>query len=175
MTVNVLVLCTHNAARSVLAEAMLNHWAGKLDRDVRAFSAGSHPAAQVHGAALAVLGDAGIDTAALRAKSWDEFATPGAPHLSIVITVCDDAAGEACPVFFGGDAQPASAPARIHWGYPDPSHSGGGGGASDAGVRQAFELTRLAIGYRMLRMLALPLATMDRADLQSALADIGRC
>jgi arsenate reductase len=170
MTTHVLVLCTHNSARSALAEAMLGHWAARLGRtDVVAHSAGSAPSGRVNAHALAVLADAGIDTRALRSKSWDEFAAPGAPPVDIVITVCDSAAAEPCPAFVGGgrDGQP---PLRVHWGYPDPSNAEGG----EAARRRAFELTRQALGYRMLQLLALPLATIDRAALHAALEDIGR-
>lgn len=166
--VNVLILCTHNSARSVLAEGMLNHWAHKLGRAVRAHSAGSAPSGRLNPFALEALENAGIDTRGYRSKSWDAFSGEGAPALSIVITVCDSAAAETCPVFHGpGDAAP---PVKVHWGYPDPSHAEGG----DEGRRRAFELTRLAIGYRMLQLLALPLQTMDRAALQAALQAIGR-
>lgn len=167
MTVHVLILCTHNSARSVLSEGMLNHWAAKLGRDVRAHSAGSAPSGRINPFAIDALQAAGIDTSGYRSKSWDEFSTEAAPPLSIVITVCDSAAAETCPVFFGGGA---GQPVKVHWGYPDPSNAEGG----DAGKRRAFELTRQAIGYRMLQLLALPLETMDRAALQAALADIGR-
>ncbi len=165
MTINVLILCTHNSARSVLAEGMLNHWAQRLGHDVRAHSAGSAPSGQVNPFALEVLNQAGVDTSSYRSKSWDEFTTPTAPPLSIVITVCDSAAAETCPVFFGGQGQPV----KVHWGYPDPSHAPGG----DAGKRQAFELTRQAIGYRMLQLLQLPLQQLDPAELQQALNAIG--
>lgn len=97
MTTNVLILCTHNSARSVLSEGMLNHWAQKLGKDVRAFSAGSAPSARIKPFALEALTNAGIDTAGYRSKSWDEFAQDGAPPMRIVITVCDSAAAEACP------------------------------------------------------------------------------
>jgi arsenate reductase (thioredoxin) len=167
MTVHVLVLCTHNSARSVLAEGMLGHWAGKLGRDVRAHSAGSAPSGRINPFALEALARAGIDTAAFRSKSWDEFSRAGAPPLSIVITVCDSAAAETCPVFIGQAGDP---PAKVHWGYPDPSNAEGG----DVGRRRAFELTRQALGYRVLQLLALPLEAMDRPALQAALADIGR-
>ncbi|TCO81547.1 protein tyrosine phosphatase [Plasticicumulans lactativorans] len=166
MTVHVLILCTHNSARSALAEGMLNHWAARLGRDVRAHSAGSAPSGRTHPFAIEALQNAGIDTAALRSKSWDEFATAGAPPLGIVITVCDSAAAEACPAFFGGSGQPV----KVHWGYPDPSSVEGG----DAGKRRAFELTRQAIGYRMLQLLALPLESMGREALHAALVAIGR-
>ena len=167
MTTHVLILCTHNSARSVLAEGMLNHWAGKLGRDVQAHSAGSAPSGCINPLALAVLNHAGIATGTCRSKSWDEFSADGAPPLAIVITVCDSAAAETCPVFFGGAA---GQPVKVHWGYPDPSNAEGG----EAGKRRAFELTRQAIGYRMLQLLALPLGSMDRSALQAALAEISR-
>lgn len=166
MTVHVLILCTHNSARSVLSEGMLNHWAKQLGKDVRAFSAGSAPSGRVNPFALEALQAAGVDTAGCRSKSWDEFTSTDAPPLSIVITVCDSAAAEQCPVFFGGTGQPV----KVHWGYPDPSDAEGG----EPGKRRAFELTRQAIGYRMLQLLQLPLATMGQTDLQQALAAISR-
>jgi arsenate reductase len=164
MTTNVLILCTHNSARSVLGEGMLNHLARRLGKDVRGYSAGSAPGGQVNPFALEALRHAGVDTSGFRSKSWDEFTTDQAPPLSIVITVCDSAAAEACPVFFGGAGQPV----KVHWGYPDPSNAEAG----DDGKRRAFELTRQAIGYRMLQLLALPLGSMDRAALQKALVEI---
>jgi arsenate reductase len=167
MTVHVLILCTHNSARSVLAEGMLNHWAARLGRDVKAHSAGSAPSGRVNPFAIEALERAGIDTRGCRSKSWDEFSADGAPPLSVVITVCDSAAAETCPVFFGGIG---GAPVKVHWGYPDPSTAEGG----DAGQRRAFEITRQALGYRMLQLLALPLEAMGREALQAALVDIGR-
>ncbi|GAB1436077.1 arsenate reductase ArsC [Sphaerotilus sulfidivorans] len=161
MTTHVLILCTHNSARSVLSEAMLNHWARQLGRDVRAHSAGSRPSGRINPHALQVLEAAGIDTAGTRSKSWDEFAAPGAPEMGIVITVCDSAAAETCPYWPGS-------PVKIHWGYPDPSN------APEDQKAQAFELTRQAIGYRMLQLLQLPLETMDNAALQTALDAIWR-
>ena len=97
MTAHVLILCTHNSARSVLAECMLNHWARTLGHDVRAYSAGSAPSGRTNPMALQVLREAGVSTDGVRSKSWDEFTTPAAPPLSIVVTVCDQAAAEACP------------------------------------------------------------------------------
>ena len=123
MTIHVLILCTHNSARSVLAEGMLDHWAQKLGRDVKAHSAGSAPSGRINPFAIEALSNAGIDTAAWRSKSWDEFSSDGAPPLSIVITVCDSAAAETCPVFFGAAG---SQPVKVHWGYPDPSNAEGG-------------------------------------------------
>lgn len=167
MTCHVLILCTHNSARSVLAEGMLNHWAARLGRDVKAHSAGSAPSGRINPFALEVLHDAGIDTGGCRSKSWDEFSQDGAPPLSIVITVCDSAAAETCPVFFGGHG---SQPVKVHWGYPDPSNAEGG----PEGKRRAFELTRQAIGYRMLQLLLLPLETMSQADLHAELVAIAQ-
>ncbi|MGS0753375.1 arsenate reductase ArsC [Roseateles sp. GG27B] len=169
MTTNVLILCTHNSARSVLAEGMLNHLAARLGRDVRAYSAGSAPSGRLNPFALEALNKAGIDTAAYRSKSWDEFTADGAPPLALVITVCDSAAAETCPVFFGGKGQPV----KVHWGYPDPSNAEGG----EEGKRRAFELTRQALGYRLLQLLALPpelLESAEPAPLRAALTEIGR-
>jgi len=167
MTTHVLILCTHNSARSVLSEGMLNHLARKLGKDVKAHSAGSAPSGRLNPFALEALQGAGVDTIGYRSKSWDEFTAQGAPPLSIVITVCDSAAAEQCPVFFGG---PGKQPVKVHWGYPDPSNAEGG----DAGQRRAFELTRQAIGYRMLQLLALPLESMDGPTLKAALTEIGK-
>ena len=166
MTTHVLILCTHNSARSVLAEGMLNHLAQIQGRDLRAHSAGSAPSGRLNPFALQALHNAGVDTAGYRSKSWDEFTSESAPELAVVITVCDSAAAETCPVFFGGRSQPV----KVHWAYPDPSHAEGG----DAGRQRAFELTRQALGYRMLQLLALPLETLDRPALQAALLAIGR-
>jgi arsenate reductase len=161
MTTNVLILCTHNSARSVLAEGMLNHWAQRLGKNVRAFSAGSTPSGRINPFALEALSNAGIDTRDYRSKSWDEFATDGAPQMRIVITVCDSAAAEQCPFWPGS-------PVKVHWGYADPSNAPGG----DEGKRRAFELTRGAIGYRMLQLLALPLDRLNDAELRHALDNI---
>ena len=167
MTAHVLILCTHNSARSVLSEGMLNHLAGKLGKDVQAHSAGSAPSGRINPFAIEALNNVGIDTGSYRSKSWDEFSRDGAPPLDIVITVCDSAAAEQCPVFFGGTG---GQPVKVHWGYPDPSNAEGG----DAGKRRAFELTRQAVGYRMLQLLALPLETLERKALQAALVEIGK-
>ena len=167
MTTNVLILCTHNSARSVLSEGMLNYWAKAFSVDVRAYSAGSAPSGRINPVAIDVLQRAGIDTSGYHSKSWDEFTGHGAPTMRVVITVCDSAAAETCPVFSGaGGGQPA----KVHWAYPDPSDAEGG----IDGQRRAFELTRQALGYRMLQLLALPLETMDRASSQAALQAIGQ-
>ena len=163
MTINVLILCTHNSARSVLSEGMLNHWAGVLGKDVRAFSAGSAPSGRINPHALEALQVAGIGTEGYRSKSWDEFTGDAAPEMRIVITVCDSAAAEACPHWPGS-------PVTVHWGYADPSNAPGG----DDAKRAAFELTRQAIGYRMLQLLQLPMPTMADAELQAALLRIGQ-
>ena len=161
MVTNVLILCTHNSARSVLSEGMFNYWAQRLGRDARAYSAGSAPSGRLNPFAIEVLNKAGVDTSGYRSKSWDEFTGPEAPQMRIVITVCDSAAAETCPYWPGS-------PVKVHWGYPDPSNAPGG----DEGKRQAFELTRQAIGYRMLQLLQLPLETMNNAELQRALTEI---
>jgi arsenate reductase len=163
MTTNVLILCTHNSARSVLSEGMLNHWAKKLGKDVRAYSAGSTPSGRLDPFALEALASADVDTSGYRSKSWDEFTGPDAPQMRIVITVCDSAASETCPYWPGG-------PVQVHWGYPDPSNAPSG----DDSKRVAFELTRQAVGYRMLQLLALPLETMPDAELQRALGAISK-
>jgi arsenate reductase len=143
MTTNVLVLCTHNSARSVLAEAMLNHWADRLGKNVRAYSAGSAPSGRINPHAIGALEGIGIVTAGLRSKSWDEFARPDAPEMRVVITVCDRAAAEPCPYWPGS-------PVNVHWGYADPSN------APDAEKKHAFEL-------------ALPFGVMSDSELQIAL------
>ncbi len=168
MTINVLILCTHNSARSVLGEGMLNHLAQKLGKDVKGFSAGSAPSGRLNPFALEALNRAGVDTRDYRSKSWDEFTTPHSPPLGIVITVCDSAAAETCPVFYGGAGEHGQ-PVKVHWGYPDPSNAEGG----DEGKRRAFELTRQAIAYRMLQLLQLPVETMSKPALLQALHEIG--
>jgi arsenate reductase len=138
---------------------MLNHWAGKLGKDVRACSAGSAPSGRINPHALEALARAGIETSGFRSKSWDEFVGQRAPEMRVVITVCDSAAAEQCPYWPGS-------PVKVHWGYADPS------GAPESERQQAFELTRQAIGYRMLQLLQLPFDTMSNAELQDALAGI---
>ena len=130
---------------------------------MRAYSAGSAPSGRLNPFALEALTNAGIDTTGYRSKSWDEFVADGAPQMRIVITVCDSAAAETCPYWPGS-------PVKVHWGYADPSNAPGG----DEGKRQAFELTRQAIGYRMLQLLALPLDALSNAELQAALERIAQ-
>ena len=155
MTLNVLILCTHNSARSVLAEGMLNHWAQKLGKDVKAFSAGSAPSGRINPFAIEVLQAAGVNTEGFRSKSWDEFSTP---VMHVVITVCDSAAQETCPYWPGS-------PVKIHWGYPDPSNVG----TNADEKREAFESTRQAIGERMRKLAQVPFDTLDDAQLREAL------
>ena len=160
MTLNVLFLCTHNSARSILAEALLNGMgAGRF----RAFSAGSSPREnqQPNPFALEVLREAGFDTRGLRSKAWDEFAGPGAPRMDLVITVCDNAAGEACPVWPGH-------PAMAHWGYADPSGVQG----SDAERRDAFRHTLHAIRARLALLLALPADKLEKRLLQQSAREL---
>lgn len=163
MTTNILILCTHNSARSVLSEGMLNHWALRLGKDVRAYSAGSAPSGRLNPHALEVLREAGVSTEGYRSKSWDEFVGDAAPRMRVVITVCDSAAAEQCPYWPGS-------PVKVHWGYADPSNAQG----SEDDKRAAFELTRQAIGYRMLQLLQLPLERLSDGELQAALAAIAR-
>ena len=163
MTTNVLFLCTHNSARSVLSEGMLNHWAQVLNKDVRAYSAGSAPSGRINPFALEALANAGMDTKGYHSKSWDAFVADGAPQMRVVITVCDSAAAEPCPYWPGS-------PVKVHWGYADPSNAPGG----DAGKRHAFEMTRQAIGYRVLQLLMLPLDTLSNTELQANLERISQ-
>ena len=156
---NVLFLCTGNSARSILAEAILDR-AGQ--GRFRAFSAGSHPKREVNPFALELLQKNGIATAKLRSKSWDEFAAPGAPKLDFVFTVCDNAAGEACPVWPG---QPMTA----HWGIEDPAAVEG----SDERKRKAFFQAYVQLDRRIGQFLSLPLEKLDRLTLQASLRKIG--
>lgn len=160
MTTHILVLCTHNSARSVLAEAMFNHWAQKLGIDARAFSAGAAPSGRIHPQAIAALSAAGIDVSGLSSKNMNLFAEAGAPEMRVVITVCDSAATQPCPMWPG-------APVRAHWNYPDPS------AAPDFEQLQRFELTRQAIAYRMLQLVQLPFAELDNKALQTLVQRIG--
>jgi arsenate reductase (thioredoxin) len=157
---NVLFLCTGNSARSILAEAILNdRGKGRF----KAFSAGSHPKAAVHPLALAMLERRGLPTDGLRSKAWDEFAQPGAPALDFVFTVCDNAAGEVCPVWPG---QPMAA----HWGQPDPAATEGADLDKTNAFREAFRI----LERRIELFIALPIATLDRLALSSKIRDIGK-
>jgi arsenate reductase (thioredoxin) len=157
---NVLFLCTANSARSIIAEAILNKiGAGKF----HAFSAGSHPRGQINPHALQLLQSLGYDTSSFRSKSWSKFADPGAPLLDFVFTVCDNAAGELCPVWPG---QPMTA----HWGVPDPALATG----SSAEVALAFKDTYRMLNQRIGIFAALPLRSLDRLSLQKKLRDIGQ-
>ena len=158
MTTNILILCTHNSARSVLSEGMLNHFAQELDVDVQAYSAGSAPSGRINPLAIEVLQAAGIDASNYRSKSWDEFTGEAAPKMRVVITVCDSAAQETCPYWPGS-------PVQIHWGYPDPSNAG----TNEAEKRQAFEATRQAIGERMRSLAQVPFETLNDAQLRKVL------
>jgi arsenate reductase len=156
----VLVLCTGNSARSILGEALI----GRLGEGrLRAFSAGSQPKGAPHPAALRLLAAERFDTSAFRSKSWDEFAVPDAPRIDIAITVCGNAAGEACPLFIG-------APVRAHWGLADPADVDGGEAAEDAAFAETWRLLEM----RVSAMLALPLETMDTGALRDALNPIGQ-
>ncbi|KVW99492.1 arsenate reductase ArsC [Thiobacillus denitrificans] len=156
---NVLFLCTGNSARSILAESLLNNLGkGRF----RAFSAGSHPAGQVNPFALELLEKGHLPTRELRSKPWDEFAQPDAPQLDFVITVCDKAAGEVCPVWPG---QPMTA----HWGIPDPAAVEG----SDDIKRRAFLDAMNRMQRRISMFVSLPFNTLDGMKLQQAVRDIG--
>ncbi len=161
-TWNALFICTGNSARSILAEAMLNAMG---DGRFRAWSAGSHPRGEVHPLALETLERLRIPAAGLRSKGWDEFAAPGAPAMDFVFTVCDQAAGEACPVWPG---QPVSA----HWGMPDPAAVDG----SKESVDKAFRDTAVTLKRRLELLLALPLDRRERLSLQAQVRESGaRC
>jgi protein-tyrosine-phosphatase len=157
---NVLFLCTGNSARSIMAEAILNKLGGEK---FRAFSAGSHPKGRVHAETLRLLHSLGHDTAGCRSKSWSEFAHPGAPLLDFVFTVCDNAAGETCPLWPG---QPMTA----HWGVPDPAEAKG----TPAEVALAFKDAYRMLNQRIGIFVSLPLRSLDQLSLQSKLREIGQ-
>jgi arsenate reductase len=157
---NVLFLCTGNSARSILAEAILNaHAQGRF----KAYSAGSHPKGTVHPLALALLERNGLPTAGLRSKAWNEFAQADAPPLDFVFTVCDDAAGEVCPIWPG---QPMTA----HWGQPDPAAVEGTESEKAQAFREAFRM----LGRRIELFASLPVATLDRLALGNQVRAIGK-
>lgn len=156
---NVLVLCTGNSARSILGEVLFNTLGkGKF----KAYSAGSKPAGKVNPGALEWLNAHGHSTEGLRSKSWDEFAAPGAPEFDFVFTVCDNAAGEACPLWLGK-------PATAHWGIPDPAHIEG-----DEARRAAFNQAADQLARRIQLFLNLPIDKLDKLTLKEKLSEIGR-
>jgi arsenate reductase len=157
---NVLFLCTGNSARSIIAEAILNKvGAGRF----RAWSAGSQPKGQVNPHTLMLLSGLGFDVTGFRSKSWDEFAKAGAPKFDFIFTVCDDAAGESCPVWPGN-------PMTAHWGIPDPAGVTGTG----AQIGQAFADAYRMLNQRIGSFTALPISKLDALTLQNRLRDIGR-
>jgi arsenate reductase len=156
---NVLFLCTGNSARSILAESLVNHWGrGKF----RGFSAGSFPKGQVNPMAMELLQRMNLPTQGLRSKSWDEFAAPGAPPLDFIVTVCDNAAGEVCPVWPGK-------PMTAHWGIADPAAVPG----TDAEKAFAFQKALNELQTRIKSLTALPIASWDRTKLQEMLRATG--
>jgi arsenate reductase len=157
---NVLFLCTGNSARSIMAEAILNRvGAGKF----RAYSAGSQPKGRVHPHTMQLLASLDYATSSFRSKSWNEFAKPGAPALDFVFTVCDNAAGETCPVWPG---QPMTA----HWGIPDPAEAKGSAAEVGLAFRDAYRMLSQRIGV----FAALPIQSLDQLNLQRRLEEIGR-
>lgn len=156
---NVLFLCTGNSARSIMAEAIMNH---KGSPTLSAFSAGSHPAGTVRPEAIRQLQSAGLDTQGLRSKSWNEFSKPDAPPLHFVFTVCDNAANEVCPLWPG---QPITA----HWGIPDPAIAEG----TPEEIARAYNQAFSALDRRIGLFLSLPIHTLDRLALQKQLDAIG--
>lgn len=156
---NVLVLCTGNSARSILGEVLFNTLGkGKF----KAYSAGSKPAGRVNPSAIELLQAKGISTEGLRSKSWDEFSAPGAPEFDFIFTVCDNAAGETCPIWPGK-------PATAHWGIPDPAHVVG-----DDARRAAFKNAYDQLARRIHLFMALPIEKLDKLVLKEKLAEIGR-
>jgi len=154
---NVLVLCTGNSARSILGEALFNHFG---EGRIRAYSAGSQPSGIVNPVALETLEKHGIRLADARSKSWDEFATPGAPEIDYIFTVCASAAGETCPVWIGH-------PTTAHWGIPDPAH------VEPMSARvEAFEVAYQQLERRVRAFVALPLETMSATELKAAAKQI---
>ena len=153
---NILILCTGNSCRSILGEALINHLAGGR---FHAFSAGSRPTGKVNPNALATLARNGIPTEGFSSQSWDEFA---GEDIDIAITVCDQAAGEVCPVYLNSTI-------RAHWGLPDPAHATG----TEEQISQAFQATYDALSIRIHKMLALPIEDMNSAEITKALNEIG--
>jgi arsenate reductase (thioredoxin) len=158
---NVLFLCTGNSARSIMAEAAINHSAVAAGR-FRGFSAGSHPKGHVHPLTLAVLTEQRIPIDGLRSKSWDEFSGPDAPHMHFVFTVCDHAAAETCPIWPGH-------PVSAHWGVPDPAGATG----SEARQRRAFREAYIVLARRVDQFASLPFDTLSALELKERLEHIG--
>src|SRR5713226_6912813 len=159
-TYNVLFLCTGNSARSILAEVLLEHWGrGRFNE----CSAGSFPKGAVHPPAFDLLESADLDTSGLRSKSWDEFAKPGAPEMDFVFTVCDQAAGEVCPIWPGN-------PVIAHWGVPDPAAVEG----TEAEKRKAFREAYLVLENRIKLFTSLRLEALDRLAVKRNVDEIGR-
>jgi protein-tyrosine-phosphatase len=157
---NVLFLCTGNSARSILAEAILNREGkGKF----RAYSAGSHPKGTVNPGTISLLSGLGYDVSRFSSKSWDEFAKPDAPKFDFILTVCDDAAGETCPIWPGK-------PATAHWGIPDPAVVKG----QDAEIARAFREAYRLLQRRIQAFITLPFGTLDEIGLKAKLQEIGR-
>ena len=157
---NVLFLCTGNSARSIMAEAILNH---RAKGSFTAYSAGSHPSGTPRPEALKQLEAAGISTDGLRSKSWDEFAIPGAPRMDFVFTVCDSAANEVCPFWPGH-------PMTAHWGIPDPAAVKGSPEETERAFRDAF----VVLDRKISLFLSLPLATLQQLAIQREIESIGR-
>jgi arsenate reductase (thioredoxin) len=157
---NVLFLCMGNSARSVMAEVMLNHLG--QGRCI-AYSAGSHPKGTVHPLALETMQSMGLSVDGLRSKSWEEFARPDAPGLDVIVTVCDDAAGEVCPIWPGK-------PITAHWGVEDPAAFAG----TQEEQREKFHEVAGILRQRIERFLSLPLATLDKRTMQAKLQEIGQ-
>lgn len=157
---NVLILCTANSARSILGEALINRLG---EGRFKGWSAGSHPRGTPNPDGLALLAEKGYDIGGFSSKSWDVFAAPDAPKMDIVITVCDSAAGETCPLWPGS-------PIKAHWGIPDPA----GKGNTAQERRSAFEEAYRLIELRVKALVALPIETMPPEDAKKALAAIGR-
>ena len=157
---NVLFLCTANSARSILAESTLNHLG---NGQFKAYSAGSYPGGTVNPSALALLERMGISTQGARSKSWDEFATPDAPVMDFIFTVCDNAAGETCPVWPGH-------PLTAHWGVPDPAAAAG----SEADKVEAFRIAFRQLERRITLLINLPIGSLERLALHAELKSIGQ-
>lgn len=156
---NILFLCTGNSARSIMAEGLVDQLSGGR---FKGYSAGSHPTGEVNPFALEVLRNLGCDTDGMSSKRWDVFATPDAPKMDFVITVCDNAAGEACPYWPGS-------PMTAHWGFPDPARAEG----DDEAKRAVFAKTAQAIAHRLRLFLSLPIDKLDRLSLQKEVRALG--